>query len=65
MGKICMLLVCVLGIPTGLVWGGWCLVGFIPADARDAIGTLIPYGIAAAIWALLVLLALRIFSETL
>ena len=63
LGKIIMLLFCVLGLPSGLVWSGWSLIGLVPADARGAIVTLIPYGIAAIIWALLVWLAVHIFSK--
>lgn len=60
LGKIIMLLVCVLGLPSALVWSGWNIIGLVPADARGAIVSLIPL---AAMWASVASLAVLIFSK--
>lgn len=62
LGKILLLILVVLVLPTALTWGGWWLVGLIPEPARDAIATLLPYGVALAVWGLLVYICGNIFT---
>lgn len=51
--RILLAILFVIVYPTLMVWGGWWLVGIVPADARAAIMTLVPYGIVVVAWCLL------------
>lgn len=53
LGKILLAILFTIVFPTLMVWGGWWLIGIVPADARAAIMTLVPYGIAVVAWGLL------------
>lgn len=61
MGKILLLILIALVLPTAMTWGGWWLVGLVPDAVRGAIMTLVPYGLAAVIWCGLVWVGGNIF----
>lgn len=69
-GRIVLAMAAILFVfaaPSLAVMGGWYLVGLVPETARDAIMALMPYGIAAAVWAFLtwicIQIAVRVYSD--